>query len=236
MKEVKDFKFQFKDVAEDGTFSGLAAVYNNVDLGGDVIEPGAFAKTIADNNGEVPILWQHNADEPIGMGKVTDGPDGLKIEGTLFVAESDVAKKAYGLMKRGVLKGLSIGYDAVQKTIKDGIRHLNELKLWEVSTVTFPMNTRALVSAVKSDADLLEQAAKALQERAQEIKAGRTLSGATRDRLQSSMDSMKQAMDHISALMAEDDASKSAAKQRDAEPGLHSAIDSLKATLDKFIA
>jgi HK97 family phage prohead protease len=231
MKEVKDFKFQFKDVAEDGTFTGMAAVYNNVDLGGDVIEPGAFAKTIADNGGEVPILWQHDSREPIGMGKVTDGPEGLKIEGTLFTAESDVARKAHGLMKRGVLKGLSIGYDAVQKTIDNGVRYLKELKLWEVSTVTFPMNTRALVSGVKNDADLLEEAAKALNERVEEIKAGRTLSEASRNRLQASMDSMKQAMDHISALMTED--GKSAATQHDVEPGLHSAIDSLDATLNR---
>jgi phage head maturation protease len=33
----------------------------------------------------------------------------------------------------------------------NGIRHLHELKLYEVSVVTFPMNEMALVSRVKSD-------------------------------------------------------------------------------------
>ena len=56
----KHFRFQIKSLSADGSFEGLAAVYGNVDLGGDVIEPGAFNKTLAEKNFEVPILWQHD--------------------------------------------------------------------------------------------------------------------------------------------------------------------------------
>ncbi len=143
------FKLEIKEMGStEGTFTGLASVYGNKDLGGDVVMPGAFAKTLNDKNGEVPILWQHDTSEPIGLGKLSDSSDGLQIKGEL-VLESSVAQKAYALMRRGVLKGLSIGYDTIKEDIKDSTRFLKELKLWEVSLVTFPMNQAAGVQSVK---------------------------------------------------------------------------------------
>jgi len=68
----KDFRFELKSLSDPGTFEGLAATYGDVDLGGDIIEPGAFQKTMADKGGEVPILWQHDQREPIGVGKLSD--------------------------------------------------------------------------------------------------------------------------------------------------------------------
>jgi uncharacterized protein len=66
------------------------------------------------------------------------------------------ARKAFDLMKARLLKGLSIGYDIVRSDVKDGVRRLLELKLYEVSLVTLPMNELATVSAVKSEDDNLE--------------------------------------------------------------------------------
>jgi HK97 family phage prohead protease len=145
----KDFKFALKQLDENGSFTGLAAVYGNVDLGNDVIEPGAFQKTLADKGGEVPILWQHDQREPIGLGKLSDSSEGLVVKGELAL-ESPVAQKAYGLLKRGVLKGLSIGYDDVKSKVVGGVRRIAEMKLWEVSLVTFGMNPLAQVTGVKS--------------------------------------------------------------------------------------
>jgi HK97 family phage prohead protease len=146
----KTFKLEIKGYGEPGSFTGMASVYGNKDLGGDVVEPGAFAKTLSDKGGMVPILWQHDPTEPIGMGTLTDTADGLQISGDLAIDSSPVAQKAYGLLKRGILKGLSIGYDAVRKEMKNGTRHLQELKLWEVSIVTFPMNEMASVTGIKA--------------------------------------------------------------------------------------
>lgn len=146
----KTFKLEIKAFGEQGSFTGMASVYGNKDLGGDVVEPGAFAKTLSDKGGQVPILWQHDQTEPIGMGTLTDTADGLQISGDLAIDSSPVAQKAYGLLKRGILKGLSIGYDAVRKEMKNGTRHLQELKLWEVSIVTFPMNEMASVTGIKA--------------------------------------------------------------------------------------
>jgi uncharacterized protein len=146
----KSFKLELKTLTEQGTFTGMASVFGNVDLGGDVVEPGAFTRSLQHKNGEVPILYQHDTRSPIGLGRVQETKAGLEITGEL-VMQTSKAQEAYALMKRGVLKGLSIGFDVVRDTVANGIRHLHELKLYEVSVVTFPMNESALVTAVKSD-------------------------------------------------------------------------------------
>jgi HK97 family phage prohead protease len=239
MKEVKDFKFQVKSVNEDGTFEGYSAVYGNVDLGGDVVEPGAFTKTLSDRKNQSYLLWQHKADRPIGDAQYTDETSGLFMKGSLWLDMPD-AKVAHTFLlkslEKGLPAGLSIGYNAVQRDYDSkGVRHLRELKLYESSIVTVAMNDRAFVTAVKS-ADDLDEFVERFNAISEEIKSGRALSEASRTRLKASMDSMKQAMDHLSALMT-DETGKSAAIHHDTEPeGLHSAIDSLKATLDKFIA
>jgi uncharacterized protein len=146
----KAFKLELKSLSEQGTFTGMASVFSNIDLGGDVVEPGAFTRSLQHKNGEVPILYQHDTRSPIGLGRVRETKAGLEITGEL-VMQTSKAQEAYALMKRGVLKGLSIGFDVVRDTVSNGIRHLHELKLYEVSVVTFPMNESALVTAVKSD-------------------------------------------------------------------------------------
>jgi uncharacterized protein len=130
----------------------MASVFGNIDLGGDVVEPGAFTRTLMHKNGEVPILWQHDTKQPIGIGKARETKAGLEISGEL-VLQTSKAQEAYQLMKRGVLKGLSIGYDSIRDTVTNGVRHLHELKLYEVSLVTFAMNEAAMISAVKSADD-----------------------------------------------------------------------------------
>ena len=145
------FSLEIKGVdASAGTFEGLAAVYGNIDHENDVILPGAFTKTLKDHGGKVPILYQHYHSSPIGMGELTDSAGGLHIKGEL-VLEVSKARESYALMKREVLKGLSIGYSTVVSEYdrdKD-IRYLKELRLHEVSLVTFPMNLQAQVTDVK---------------------------------------------------------------------------------------
>ena len=151
--EKRELKFQLKALDEAGKFTGIAAAYNNVDLGQDMILPGAFTKTLADKGGAVPILWQHQAFEPIGMGKLSDSGGGVMISGDLAIDASPAAMKAYQLLKRGILKGLSIGYDTLKSDIEQGVRKLKELKLWEVSLVTFPMNPMAGITSIKGSGD-----------------------------------------------------------------------------------
>jgi len=145
----KDLKFDIKSVTETGTFEGLLSVYDVVDLGNDLVTKGAFTKTIADHKGTVPMLWQHNPEAPIGTLELTDTEQGLHVKGT-FLLEVKQAQEAYALVKAGVIRGLSIGYDAIKKQVKDGVRHLTEIKLWEGSVVTFPMLPVAQITSVKA--------------------------------------------------------------------------------------
>jgi HK97 family phage prohead protease len=147
--ETKTFALKLDAPPDDeGRFTGYAAVFGNVDQGNDLIEPGAFTKTLQENP-EVPILWAHNPDEPIGVSAsmVEDGK-GLRVEGQLAM-DVQRARELHSLMQIGAIKGLSIGYRTVQRSFKGAVRHLQELKLGEFSLVTFPMNTLAGVDGVK---------------------------------------------------------------------------------------
>jgi len=146
----KDLKFDIKAVSQTGTFEGLLSVYGVVDLGNDVVLKGAFTKTILDHGGVIPMLWQHDPAQPIGTLELTDSDEGLQVKGT-FLLEVKQAQEAYALVKAGVIRGLSIGYDAIKKNIKDGVRQLSEVKLWEGSVVTFPMLPAAQITSVKSE-------------------------------------------------------------------------------------
>ncbi|WP_158750235.1 HK97 family phage prohead protease [Acidobacterium sp. S8] len=152
----RDFKFKVKALDggddPDGSFEGLLAVYNNQDLGGDIIVPGAFARTIANQGSQVPLLWQHKTDEPIGTLTLNDGPNALSVQGQLLLA-LPTAVAAYQLLKSGIIRGLSIGYDIVQDSVEGSVRYLKELRLWEGSIVTFPMNQAAVIQAIKSNVD-----------------------------------------------------------------------------------
>ena len=143
--------------AEDeqtGTFSGYGSVFGNVDLGNDVIEEGAFAKSLAKRGAKgIKLLWQHNMDEPIGIfEEILEDRKGLKVKGRLALG-TQRGREAYELMKMGALDGLSIGYRVDPKGMRwdesSKKRYLSEVDLMEISAVTFPMNPKARVSAVK---------------------------------------------------------------------------------------
>lgn len=149
--EHKNFALEVKQLGDDGTFQGLLSVYDVVDEMGDIVERGAFAKSLVENGGDVPLLWQHDTALPIGRLTLTDGEKGLEAKGRLLLSD-DVpqAKTAYALLKAGVVKGMSIGFRIVKKKVEDNLRLLKELRLFEGSLVTIPANRFALVSEVKA--------------------------------------------------------------------------------------
>jgi len=157
---------EIKGIGEDGTFTGIASMYGVSDLEGDIIEKGAFTKTIRENP-EVPVLWQHDEEEVIGLGTVSEKGNKIEITGKLDL-EDPVAQNAYRKIKNGLVKGLSIGFMAVKKTFGEEngqfIRRLQEIKLMEVSIVTFPAMTQAQITNVKA-ADELTQRVTALEEK-----------------------------------------------------------------------
>jgi HK97 family phage prohead protease len=137
-----------------GTFSGYGSIFGNVDLGQDVVEKGAFSRSIAKRGAKgIKLLYQHRIDEPIGIfDEIVEDERGLKVKGRLAMG-TQRGREAYELMKMGALDGLSIGYRLEPKgytyDADKGRRYLKEVDLMEISAVTFPMNPRARVSAVK---------------------------------------------------------------------------------------
>lgn len=133
-----------------GIIQGRASVYNVRDQGNDVVQAGAFTESLAQYGNRVPLLWQHDSASPIGTAQVSDSPDALLMSATLDV-EDTLAQKALRLLKKGVIRGLSIGYSTLPggATFKDGVRLLSKLRLWEISITTFPMNEAAMVTSAK---------------------------------------------------------------------------------------
>lgn len=152
--KTKDFALHVKDVSEDGTFEGYGSIFGNLDSYGEIVEPGAFGKSLsrhAKEKSAPPLLWQHNSQEPIGVWEnLQEDAKGLKGTGR-FVLETTRGREAYALIKAGVVRGLSIGYREVKTEPVGNNRLLKELDLLEISIVTFPANRRASVTAVKSD-------------------------------------------------------------------------------------
>jgi HK97 family phage prohead protease len=142
---------EVKLAADTGLLEGYASTFGNVDSYGDVIAPGAFMKSLAEHKsaGTMPaLLWQHNADDPIGVW--TDAREderGLKVSGRLTL-DTKRGAEARALVKDGAL-ALSIGFQTRDSASENGRRVLKDIKLWEISLVTFPMLSGARVTGVK---------------------------------------------------------------------------------------
>ena len=128
-------------------FAGYAAVFGRPDRGGDVVEAGAFARSLKRGAGSVPLLWQHDAARPIGrIEYLREDRRGLRVIARL--SESKAGREAAALLKDGAVRGLSFGY-RVREAKGAEPRELTGLDLVEVSLVTFPMQPRARVHAVE---------------------------------------------------------------------------------------
>jgi HK97 family phage prohead protease len=143
---------EVKLAADTGLLEGYASTFGNVDSYGDVIAPGAFMKSLAEHKsaGTMPaLLWQHNADDPIGVW--TDAREderGLKVSGRLTL-DTKRGAEARALVKDGAL-ALSIGFQTRDSASENGRRILKDIKLWEISLVTFPANEMARITAIKN--------------------------------------------------------------------------------------
>ena len=64
----------------EGVFTGHASVFNKKDLQDEVVEPGAFKRTLNRKKGKFPLLWQHDKTEPIGMVEAEEDGRGCEKE------------------------------------------------------------------------------------------------------------------------------------------------------------
>lgn len=141
-----------KSCEADGTFSGYASVFNNIDHQHDAVAKGAFSKSLYhwQQQGKMPkMLWQHDPKAPIGQWlDIREDQYGLFVKGQLLL-DVRQGREAYALLKAGILDGLSIGFNVVKAVRKADSRLLQEVDLHEISLVTFAANPKAKVTAYK---------------------------------------------------------------------------------------
>lgn len=153
MKIYKSIALELKDDPSGNyyQFEGYASTFGNVDLGGDIVVKGAYSESL-NNQPYVPICWQHNMDEPIGISQnLYEDQKGLKIDYLLPKDDDFVKGRVMPQVRIGSVKEMSVGILVNDyKYADNGIRYLNKLQLFEVSLVTKAMNPQALIESFKS--------------------------------------------------------------------------------------
>lgn len=143
-----------------GTFEGYGSVFDNVDLGADIVRPGAFTKTLDkwSSKGQLPqMLFDHRPGEIIGDWlEMSEDSRGLKVKGLLWVRgerKIDRSMMVYNVLKGTGPKGLSIGFyvkdSRETETFEGVVREILEVDLVEVSVAPYAMNPEAMVTGVK---------------------------------------------------------------------------------------
>jgi uncharacterized protein len=157
--ETIDIGFEVKKetVTAEGDFEGYGSTFGGApDSGGDIIAKGCFAKTLKNkgrNGNGIALLWSHDSRAPIGVWRnIQEDDKGLFCQGTIHPKAQPDGIPVLDIMRMGGIRGLSIGYNTVKSSTdeKKKVRTLEEVDLWEISPVTFPMNTRASITAVKN--------------------------------------------------------------------------------------
>jgi len=142
-----------KAVSENGVFEGYASVFGERDLGGDIVEAGAFTKSLKlRGHAGIKMLADHESAKRIGVWEaMSEDSKGLFVKGRLLL-EKQIAKDVYIDLKAGALDSMSIGFQT-KSDAYDGRRRariLKEVDLREVSLVTVGMNESARVTDVKA--------------------------------------------------------------------------------------
>ena len=156
LEVIKSYDDDEDENKEYGEFEGYGSVFGNKDLGNDVIEKGAFTKSLRKRKAKgVKLLYQHKSDMPIGVfDEIKEDEHGLVVKGRLAL-KTQAGAEAYELLKMGALDGLSIGFRVNPKEVsydkRANKRIIKEVDLMEVSLVTFPMNPQATVRSVKGE-------------------------------------------------------------------------------------
>jgi len=164
--EQKTFKFELKNIEENGVFSGYASTFGNKDRDNDIIEKGAFNKSLekipASN---VKLLWQHDMKQPIGQPlEIIEDSHGLAVKGKLFIKDDpennvfkvEKAREAFMMLKgidgQPAIDGFSIGFNIPKggSEFKSGVRHIKQVNLHEFSVVTFAANPEAKLTGIKN--------------------------------------------------------------------------------------
>jgi len=145
-----------KAVEENDDFyivTGIAST-PSPDRMGDVVEPlGAKFKT------PMPLLWQHDSSKPVGnMTFAAPTEKGIPFRAEIpKVQEAGTLKdrvdEAVQSLKYKLVSAVSIGFRVLEdgyEVLETGALRVKEWEWLELSLVTIPANSEAMISAVKS--------------------------------------------------------------------------------------
>ena len=144
---------EIKSVAPAGRrFSGIAST-PELDRQGDSLDPAGatFAASI-------PLLFHHDAKQPIGRVTLTRTPQGIAFDAELPEIDEPGPLKtrvdeAWQSIKAGLISGVSIGHRILAggvELLRDGTRRITKSEICELSLVTIPANASASIRLVKS--------------------------------------------------------------------------------------
>ncbi|MEU4221023.1 HK97 family phage prohead protease [Actinoplanes sp. NPDC026623] len=161
---------------DDGVFEAVVSVFNNKDLGGDIVRPGAFRKSLdrwAKSGSPIPVYWSHRTDDPsMNIGAVLEARelkggsmpipdwanDWIKRNGGLYVKarldDFGQAAQVRHLMRNRRVQQFSFSYDVVREQRTGEGNELLELDLHEVGPTPLAMNPMTeLISAKQATGD-----------------------------------------------------------------------------------
>ena len=153
-------KFEVKDNQEEDYYylKGYGSTFNNVDRVNDVVEKGAFKKSLKKRMPK--LLFGHESKGvPVGIiDSIKEDDNGLIFEARMPKNDAFVRDRIMPQIKIGSLNSFSIGYtiDVSEIDSKTGIRKLKEISLFEISIVTFPANEKAILQAFKAVEEVIE--------------------------------------------------------------------------------
>jgi HK97 family phage prohead protease len=166
--ETKQYEIK-EDSDSEFKFDAYGAVFGNKDRGGDILEKGAFKRTIDHNDGRFPLVADHQLklDSRLGVAYAEEDEHGVHVKGHINTDTQmgrEVASHIRHAEKHDLSLGMSFGYEVVKDKYdkeKDA-RRLKEIKNHEFTVTQIPMNEEARVMGVKGileDDDALEQLA-----------------------------------------------------------------------------
>jgi HK97 family phage prohead protease len=162
--DIKSIDLEIKN-DEKGEVAAVFSVFDKVDSDGDIVKAGSIKSGF--KSGDVPMVWAHKWDMPIGKGQIEQDDDKATFKGQFFM-DTESGREAYNLVKAmGELQQWSFGFKVDDseygKFKKDGsdeeedVRFLKGLTVYEVSPVLVGANQETYTMAIKSNTDLLEE-------------------------------------------------------------------------------
>ena len=147
----KDTKVDFNIDIDEWKVEGYASVFGNKDSMDEIINKGAFAKTIKERfpKNLIKAFWRHR--DPFGICKHIE-EDSTGLLTVSIVSKTSANKDNMILIQDKAVDRMSIGYDVIkfEKDNDEDLRYLTELRLYEYSPVPIAANEETSILGAKS--------------------------------------------------------------------------------------